>query len=411
MKEPSARERGETTNDSIAGIKPPFAFGTSYAFSKVCAAARNLDQPLKAVFRKRKSRSENEQFAVFEIRKLTFLKSSMKPNRAFTLVELLVVIAVIGVLVGLSLPAVQAAREAARRMQCGNHLKQIALACHNYQSAYKKFPPSAVVDLNVTSTGNNGSWGVHGRILPFLEQASLFERVNLSAAWDNQMVINNLKIPIYSCPSDPGSGLSRVFSGTKPSLYPTTYGFNFGRWFVFDPASQKGGDGMFYPNSFLDFRDCFDGTSHTLLVAEVKAWTPYQRNGGPSTTAMPSTPSEAESIVAMGTDFKDTGHTEWPDGRVHHTGFTVTLAPNSKVAHTVAGRKYEETDYNSWQEGRNGSAGSPTYAIITSRSYHEGLVQVAKLDGSVSSVTESIDLKIWHALGTRAGREVVSESW
>ena len=102
----------------------------------------------------------------------------------FTLVELLVVIAIIGVMVGMLLPAVQAAREAARRMQCQNHLKQVSLACHNYHSAFKKFPASAVVDLSVSSTGNNGSWGVHGRILPFHEQANLYENIDLSIAWD-----------------------------------------------------------------------------------------------------------------------------------------------------------------------------------------------------------------------------------
>ncbi|WP_231615973.1 DUF1559 family PulG-like putative transporter [Novipirellula artificiosorum] len=335
------------------------------------------------------------------------------PNRrsAFTLVELLVVIAIIGVLVGLLLPAVQAAREAARRMQCSNNLKQIALACHNYQSAFKKFPPSAIVDLSVTSTGNNGSWGVHGRILPYLEQGNVYETVDLSLAWDNQISIDGLKIPTYACPSDPGTDQVRVFGDGRPSLYPTTYGFNFGRWFVFNPTNRRSGDGMFYPNSFLSFRDCLDGTSQTLLVGEVKAWTPYQRNGGPPSVAMPINKGEVEAIVASGAQFKNTGHTEWPDGRVHHTGFTVTLAPNSKVQFSNDGQLHEEMDFNSWQEGKNGIAGNPTYAIITSRSYHTGLVNVSKLDGSVSSITESIDLHIWQALGTRNGREVIEGDW
>ncbi|EMI55695.1 DUF1559 family PulG-like putative transporter [Rhodopirellula sallentina] len=336
----------------------------------------------------------------------------MKQSRhAFTLVELLVVIAIIGVLVGLLLPAVQAAREAARRMQCSNNLKQIALACHNYQSTYGRFPPSALVNLDVTATGNNGSWGVHGRILPFLEQGNVFEKVDLSLAWDNQPAIHELKLPVYACPSDPGAGEIRVFDDNRPSLYPTTYGFNFGRWFVFDPTTEQGGDGMFYPNKMLDFRDCLDGSSHTLLAGEVKAWTPYQRNGGPSTTDRPTTEVEAETIVASGGQFKNTGHTEWPDGRVHHTGFTVTLPPNSIVHYTDSGREYEEMDYNSWQEGKDGGAGNPTYAMITSRSHHVGLVQVAKVDGSVTSITESIDLDTWHALGTRNGREVIEGEW
>lgn len=333
------------------------------------------------------------------------------PAKGFTLVELLVVVAIIGILTALLLPAVQAAREAARRVQCSNNLKQIGLACHNYQSTFRKFPPSAILDLSVTSTGNNGSWGVHGRILPFLEQGNVYDNVDLSLPWDDQQAIDGLKIATYACTSDPGTDQVRSFSDNRPSLYPTTYGFNFGRWYVYDPSTRRGGEGMFYPNSFLSFRDCLDGSTNTLLVAEVKAWTPYTRNGGPITSNMPRSQSEAEMMVASGAEFKDTGHTEWPDGRVHHTGFTVALPPNATVQLVNGVRTYQETDFNSWQEGKNGSAGNPTYATITSRSYHTGLVQVALLDGSVRSVTETLDLAVWHALGTRGGSEVVSKEW
>lgn len=332
-------------------------------------------------------------------------------RHAFTLVELLVVIAIIGILVGLLLPAVQAAREAARRVQCANHLKQVVLACHNYESAFKKLPPSSVLDLNVTQTGNNGSWGVHGRILPFLEQANLYDGVDLSLAWDDQQSINDVKVETYACPSDPKSDDFRVFDDGRPTLYPTNYGFNLGRWFVYDPATRRGGEGMFFPDSFLRFRDCLDGLSNTLMISEVKAWTPYTRNGGPVSTTMPRSIPDAEAVVASGVQFKNTGHTEWPDGRVHHTGFTFALTPNTKVHYVHGGQAFDEMDFNSWQEGRNGIAGNPTYAIITSRSHHIGLVQSALVDGSVRAITDSIDLELWQSVGTRAGHEVVTGEW
>jgi prepilin-type N-terminal cleavage/methylation domain-containing protein len=329
-------------------------------------------------------------------------------KRAFTLVELLVVIAIIGILVGLLLPAVQAAREAARRIQCANNLKQIGLALHNYESTHKRFPPSATVDLSVTQTGNNASWGVHGRILPYLEQANLYNAVNLSLAWDFQMAIDDLKIPSYSCPSDPKADESRDPGNNRPVLYPTTYGFNFGTWFVFSPTTRRGGNGMFFPNSFLKFRDCTDGSSNTLFASEVKAWTPYTRNGGPNSTTIPMSQAEAEAAVASGADFKNTGHTEWPDGRVHHTGFTAVMTPNSNVLYTNGGTVLPQTDFNSWQEGKNGGAGSPSYAIITSRSFHTGIVNSVRVDGSVGTTSENIDLSVWRSLATRAGGEVIN---
>ena len=213
---------------------------------------------------------------------------------------------------------------------------------------------------------------------------------------------------MYACPSDPLSEKSRDAGGGRAILYPTTYGFNFGTWFVWDPMTRAGGDGATYPNSQLRFASFTDGTSNTLLISEVKAWTPYRRNGGPPSTTVPASVADAQTIVASGAEFKETGHTEWPDGRVHHEGFTTTLVPNSRVPCTNAGTAYD-CDYNSWQEGRNGLSGRPSYAIITSRSFHAGVVQVALADGSVRNISSNTDLSIWRSMGTRAGGEVVGE--
>jgi prepilin-type processing-associated H-X9-DG protein len=181
-----------------------------------------------------------------------------------------------------------------------------------------------------------------------------------------------------------------------------------GTWFVYDPPTNRGGDGAFYPNSYLRMSRISDGSSKTLMAAEVKAWTHYKRNGGPSSKTIPANADEAAAIVASGAEYRNTGHTEWPDGRVHHTGFTATMPPNTYVK-LVNGSETFDGDFNSWQEGKNGTSGSPTYAIITSRSYHPGSVNVALLDGSVQSVSNDIDLFVWRAKVTRAGAETISE--
>lgn len=326
---------------------------------------------------------------------------------AFTLVELLVVIAIIGVLVALLLPAVQAAREAARRSSCGNNLKQIGLAILNYESTYRCLPASVIIDPTVTTTSNNEAWGVHGRILNFMEQSNLADKINLSVGWDFQQAIDGVKLKVYACPSDANSNRLRDPGGGRAKLYPTNYGFNLGTWFVFNPQTNASGDGVFFPNSHLRLAEITDGTSNTLLAAEVKAWQPYTRNGGPPSTTIPNDAATASTYVASGAEFKDTGHTEWPDGRVHHTGFTAVLVPNTKVPYTTGGIIYD-SDFNSWQEGRNGSAGRPTYAIITARSFHPGGVQSAFVDGSVRLIPQTIELPVWRGLATRHGSEAVT---
>ncbi len=338
-------------------------------------------------------------------------------NRAggFTLVELLVVIAIIGVMVGLLLPAVQAAREAARRMSCGNNLRQIALATHNYESTNRKLPPSMIIDR---TRANNASWSIHGRLMPYLEQSNLYQQIDLSVAWANYPVISRFRVPAYVCPSDPKGDELRDTSLTgSPNgifLYPTTYGFNMGTWFIYDPVTNRGGDGATHPNANLTLAAVTDGTSNTMWAAEVHAWAAYTRNGGPPSTAVPSTVAEALAAVATGigdrllADGTGTGHTEWANGHCHHSGFTTTLGPSTQVPYTRGGVLYKNCDYNSQQEGN--SVTRPSYAILTSRSYHSGIVNVCFLDGSVRAIGNSIELRVWRAMGTRAGGEVQADS-
>jgi prepilin-type N-terminal cleavage/methylation domain-containing protein len=336
-------------------------------------------------------------------------------RRGFTLIELLVVIAIIATLIALLLPAVQQAREAARRTQCKNQLKQFALAIHNYESTYTMLPPAACIDSGGFAA-NNASWSVHGRIMPFLELSTLYNEVDLTVDWADQMVLDGLKVPVYACPTDPAADTARDTGAGKPNLYPTTYGVNYGTWFVLDLPSGRVGDGAFAPNRKIGWRDFIDGTSNTLLVGEVKAFTPYVRNVGPSDTSVPSDELAVASEAGAGGELKlgpsqnsNTGHTEWPDGRVHHTGFTTVLTPNTLVPFVHNGEVYD-IDYNSWQEGKlSGSSVPPTYAAITSRSYHEGVVNTALADGSVRTISENIDKGIWRAAGTRGGGEVVGE--
>ncbi len=327
--------------------------------------------------------------------------------KGFTLVELLVVIAIIGILVALLLPAIQAAREAARRSQCTNNLKQLGLAALNYESSKKRLPPSVEISAATMTGAANGAWGVHGYLLDYIEEQSVRGLVDIKKAWDLQQPINNLRINIFSCPSDSPAAEVRDPGSPKVLLYSTTYTFNMGTWFVYNPANNEGGDGVFYPNSHLRLAKISDGTSKTLLSAEVKAWTHYTRNGGSSTT-IPGTAEEAATIVASGGEYKNTGHTEWPDGRVHHTGFTAAMTPNTFVKYVRNGETLD-ADYNSWQEGKDWPGGNPTYAIVTSRSYHSGGINAALVDGSVQFVNDDIALAAWRAKATRAGGETFSE--
>lgn len=324
----------------------------------------------------------------------------MRKKRGFTLIELLVVIAIIAVLIALLLPAVQHAREAARRTSCRNNLKQIGIAIHNYESTFSMFPPSFTTELGKEQ---RGAWSVHGRILPFMEQQNAAKLIDLSTDWHDQTDtgVPGMRIPSFLCASDPLVDRVRVRDGRR-YVHPQSYGFNMGQWFIFDPETGEGGNGAFPVNAALPTSSIIDGLSNTLCAAEVKGYTPYIRN----TQDPGSTPPTSTSFAAnySGDDklgpgpFDNTGHTVWADGRVHHTGFTTTFPPNTRVPLVRNGVEYD-IDFTSQQEGRSLTAS--TYAAVTSRSYHPDGVNVVLMDGSVRTVNNDIDPSVWRAVGSR----------
>lgn len=332
---------------------------------------------------------------------------------AFTLVELLVVIAIIGILVGLLLPAVQAAREAARRMSCQNNIKQVILACHNYESAMKQLPPAWT---KPAMTGDG--WSAQARILPFLEAISLAQAIDFSGGYKGSKIrvdgidrpIASYRVPTYLCPSETNDRL-RTGANGEAIHYPISYAYSAGKWFVYDSENRNGqnvGEGMFTPDRGRKFRDCLDGLANTLAFAEVKAWSPYLRDS--AITGNMTTPSIESQICGYGGSLKtQTGHTEWVDGRVHQTGFTTTFTPNKKIiCLNNLGNDYD-VDFTNFREGKSATSPVPrTYAAVTSRSYHTGGVTVALLDGSVRFITDSIDRDLWQGMSTRNGREVIA---
>ena len=326
-----------------------------------------------------------------------FAKTAQK--KAFTLVELLVVIAIIAILVLLLLPAVNAAREAARRASCINNIRQLGLALINFEGTHNRFPPSR---------GKVGGWSIHSRLLPFLEEGVLADEIDFDAPYDGVVtgsgqLLSSYRVNAYLCPSEVNDRVR--LSGEIPKHYPISYGGNMGVWFVWDPVKRRGGPGVFYPQSWLSGRKFRDGLSKTLAFAEVKAYTPYERNAAADgDLPIPTTPEQlpAGGQQKFGPPIqKNTGHTEGVDGRVHQTGFTTTFLPNYDVSPSrVAGCSI---DWTNQQEGKSSTV--KTYAAVTARSYHTGLVNTVMLDGSSRPVTDDVDLKVWQAASTRSGRD------
>ncbi|QDS89654.1 Type II secretion system protein G precursor [Rosistilla ulvae] len=238
-------------------------------------------------------------------------------HSGFTLVELLVVIAIIGILVGLLLPAVQAAREAARRMQCSNNLKQIGLALHNYHDTYKKFPAAWLANSGEAgvATLDKSYWGWGASILPFVEQQPLFDAlqvgtIKLHDAANTPDLLTLMQSPVaaFRCPSDIAPDINthaerKMHSGlggaSDAQIATSNYVASNDTWEPRDNPSP-GEKGPFEENDNAAFRDIIDGTANTIAVGE-RRWQHRAPNGNLRIEA-------AGTVFGIG-DKKNTGWT------------------------------------------------------------------------------------------------------
>jgi prepilin-type N-terminal cleavage/methylation domain-containing protein/prepilin-type processing-associated H-X9-DG protein len=343
----------------------------------------------------------------------------------FTLIELLVVIAIIAVLISLLLPAVQAAREAARRLQCVNNLKQLGLGMHNYESSNGVLPPQMV--LTFTNTGTvfwKSSWGASSRITQYLELGSLYNAINYTNKTSDASNVTavSTQLKVFICPSEvnPQADTSTSVSTGVTSTYGVSnYGWCEGTWYTFGGFAGGGPTpSAIGSNMSRTFASFTDGLSNTLLGSEVKTYTPVYHDCGavppPGPTGISAYPDIATvlaSVAAAPTSgcklatappgMLGGGHSHWCNGNSFYDGFTTSLPPNTK---SPAGPSGIDSDMSSEDE----DDGGPTYASVTSRSYHTGGVNALLADGSVHWIKNTIQFQTWRALGTVAGCEVIS---
>ncbi|MFO0888346.1 MAG: DUF1559 domain-containing protein [Isosphaeraceae bacterium] len=369
----------------------------------------------------------------------------------FTLIELLVVIAIIAVLISLLLPAVQSAREAARRAQCINNMKQIGLAVHNYVSANDAAPPSATIGAVGAAYQDQG---VLCRILPFLEQNQVYNSINFNyavrgvspgGAWneapmDNQVwagdygranaTANITYVSAFLCPSDGHNGGNNQFliGGANRLISTTSYYWNVGtgRWFtggmVNGPSYSPGAIDYNLPNGpcaskVIKIASFTDGTSNTAILSEsIQSFEGQLGTGLDTVFDGPAWNKYVNQVVTPGSAPPDWlaaqdcqnspgGPQYWWKGEFALSGghniYSHTQTPNRRSCYWTGVNSYPGTSSNQDYAGA-------TQTMVAASSWHPGGVNVLFMDGSVKFVKNSVAYAPWYAIATVAGGEVVS---
>ena len=354
-------------------------------------------------------------------------------RRGFTLIELLVVIAIIAVLIGLLLPAVQAAREAARRAQCVNNIKQMGLAVYNYESTYGVFPPGGVPARrmdNLQTQGAWGAWSAHALLLPYVEQPAVYNSMNFSVlnqGADNfgkrvQVTAITTRIASFLCPSSPlpvGDDFGRPKTGNN-------YFGSTGASMSYDASGSAAVLGLFGIGGLgFGIRDVTDGTSNTIAIGEWRTgdfnenrlsiqdvinigtqW-PAGANWGSPLLNMPTGAAGFDQWLQVcagsaappsGTRNAPRGNRsnigeQWYTGMFGRTLGNTLLPPNSPIPNCQITQGHGDFD---------------TAGVFNLSSFHSGGCNVAFGDGSVRFLKSSVNRTVIWALGSRAGGEVLS---
>ncbi len=334
------------------------------------------------------------------------VKLSTSSRAGFTLIELLVVIAIIGILVALLLPAVQAAREAGRRMSCSNRLKQIGLAMHNFHDCNRRLPagdPQKVCPTYPAVGAFLYRWSPLAMVTPFMEQYNVYSALNFDVPLytyagsnsgpgydvhpDNLEPVSSV-LELFLCPSDLRERVDPLYG---PTNYVSCWGSGVPPYTVHSTSKT---DGIFYANSITSFGDIKDGSSNTAMAAESTFFP-----GGDGSrlsldnreqvmVSLRSLPLDEAICSTLGSSVQTSRNGRWADGWPRYSGYDHYLPPNSLV---------------------------PDCAVVSpmrglwkaARSRHPNGVNLLLCDGSVHFVSETVDRNTWHYLGSREGGETL----